>query len=424
MNKFLLLLALQILLLLGCEFAQSQVVYPIGGDKYSSATNRLFDESYNASKDSAAVPVLLTKIIRNSVDTRPLAMAFPKYKIKAMQLPLGLPDLSAYTDTVAVLWYLRNPMRTSVGVVNVMLIAQKPDNTLVYFVDSNNNRTFLDDGKPFQFKDNELQREVAIRDNMLGEVSLLLRNLSPTPSSPEQMAVKTQKATSTKTGRTSESSFNKRFGAHFIGSLSSGSGGASMFYRVMDKPDSDERNKSYNYTSRYFASLQTSAGIAVSFYNLYAGVSASYELSQVGEQNMVVKYEKAGRPVSQFQNNQGSWPYTRIHTTFFLEYDIPLTQKLKIAPVVSYSRYNFLQKQPFKIFGQEELNDYFLDRYTYAYGGKIKYSVSERGALFLEVYERVNHFDATSYFPDIVDGSFNMKLKQFYGGVGFQIRML
>lgn len=414
-------------LLFGAKTSYAQVIYPIGGDKYSSATSKLFDEAYNASKDSSAVPVLLTKFLKgNNVDTSPLAQAFPKYKIPAVLLPVALPNLSAYTDTVAVLWFLRNPIRPSVGVVNVMLIAQKPDQGLVYFVDSNNNGSFLDDGKPFEFNPGEQQRQVVVRDNRIGEVALLLQNLSPTPV-PATVAETPQRESRQEEGidewRINANDSRKNFGVHFIGGLSSGSGDATMFYRVMDKPDSDERNKSYTYSAKYFASLQTSLGLALSYRNLYIGGSGSYELSQVGEQNLTTRYEKAGVPAQHFLNNQGSWPYTRLNLTVFAEYDIPLTKTLKIAPMVSYTRYNLLTEHPFKIFGEAKLNDYFLDRYSYAYGGKIKYVASGRTMLFVELYKRVNHFDASSYFPDIVEGSFNLELNQTYGGIGVQVRM-
>ncbi|MBD1398608.1 hypothetical protein H9Q13_15655 [Pontibacter sp. JH31] len=408
------------LLLIGTGVSYAQVIYPIGGDKYSSATSKLFDEAYNAAKDSADVPVLLTKIRKGSnVDTSPLAQAFPKYRIPSLLLPVALPNLSAYIDTVAVLWYLRNPLRPSVGVVNVMMIAQKPDGGLVYFVDSNNNGNFMDDGKPFEFKPDEKQRQVEIRDNRVGEVSLLLQNLAPTPI----VETLESEKKSTRSWSVNETDVNKKFGVHFIGGLSSGSGNATMFYRVKDKPDSDERNKSYTYSAKYFASLQTSLGLALSYRNLYIGGSGSYELSQVGEQNLTTRYEKAGKPAQQFLNNQGSWPYTRVNLTVFAEYDIPLNRTLKFAPKVSYTRYNLLTEHPFKVFGEAKLNDYFLDRYSYSYGGKVKYKASGRTMLFVELYRRVNHFDASSYFPDIVEGSFHMDLEQVYGGIGVQVKM-
>ncbi|MDX5419239.1 MAG: hypothetical protein LPK09_08470 [Hymenobacteraceae bacterium] len=414
-------------LLFGARVSQAQVIYPIGGDKYSSATTKLFDEAYNAAKDSAAVPVLLTKLLKgNNVDTSPLAQAFPKYKIPSVLLPVALPNLSAYTDTVAVLWYLRNPFRPSVGVVNVMLIAQKPDQGLVYFVDNNNNGNFLDDGKPFEFKPGEQQRQVQVRDNRIGEVGLLLRNLAPTPVPAVAGKASNQKDRQEEgmdDWKIDVADSGKNFAVHFIGGLSSGSGNATMFYRVKDKPDSDERNKSYTYSAKYFASLQTSLGLALSYRNLYIGGSGSYELSQVGEQNLTTRYEKAGAPAQHFLNNQGSWPYTRLNLTVFAEYDIPLTETLRIAPMVSYTRYNLLTEHPFNIFGEAKLNDYFLDRYAYSYGGKIKYEASGRTMLFVELYKRVNHFDASSYFPDIVEGSFNMDLKQTYGGIGIQVKM-
>ena len=434
MKKHLQRLAILVLsvlfLLLKIETVSAQILYPIGGDQYSSATSKLFNEAYNPSMDSADVPVILTKISRSrSVDTTPLMKAFPHHRIPSLTIPVALPDLSGYIDTLAILWYLRNPMRPSIGVVNVMLIAQTPNHEFVYFVDSNNNGSFLDDHEPFQFRAGEKERQVQIRDIRLEEVTLLLRNLAPDVSptiyknqSPAAMpATANQEEPMQIIDKENQSA--KRFGIHFIGGLSSGSGDASMYFRVLDKPDSDETNKAYHYTAKYFASLNTQLGIAFSYRNFYLGGSGSYELSQVGEQNLTTRLDKSGTPTSRFQNNQGNWPYTRFNMTFFAEYDIPLSSKLKLAPIVSYTSFNILTEQPFRIFGEAKLNDYFRDRYTYSYGGKLKYVVSDKAMLFAELHRRENHFDASSYFPDIVDGSFKMKLNQIYGGVGVQVRV-
>lgn len=412
------------LLYMSTGTASAQILYPIGGDQYSSATGKLFNEAYNSSTDSAAVPVRMTKITRGRVvDTMPLVKAFPQHRIPATAIPVALPNMSGYVDTVALLWYLRNPMNPSVGVVNVMLIAQTQNQEIVYFVDSNNNGSFLDDHKPFQFGPGEKERQVQIYDHRLGEVTLLLRNLIPNgaPTTPSQQAPTAQP--DPKPIAEKESTEPKRFAIHFLGGLSSGSGDASMFFRVMDRPDSDETNKSYHYTAKYFASLNTQLGIAFSYRNFYIGGSGSYELSQVGEQNLTTRLDKAGTPVSRFQNNQGNWPYTRFNITVFAEYDIRLDSKLKLAPTISYTSYTILTEQPFQIFGEARLNDYFRDRYAYSYGAKLKYIMSEKAMLFVELYRRENHFNATSYFPDIVDGSFQMELDQVYGGVGIQVRV-
>ncbi|GAB3200700.1 hypothetical protein GCM10027293_22070 [Pontibacter aydingkolensis] len=357
------------------------------------------------------------------IDTTPLAKEFPKHKIPYIKLPVALPDLQGYADTVAVLWYLRNPLRPSSGVINVMLIAQKKNQELVYFIDSNNNNNFLDDGKPFHFKPEEKQKEVEIYDNRIGgSVTLLLHNLMPVNTPLAQKH--TPEAEQNKTGLEKKQVYKPRaFGLIFIGGLSSGSGDASMFFRVKNQPDSDERNMSYHYTAKYFASLNTSLGLAFSFRNFYIGGSGSYELSQVGEQNMRVRYEKGSAYVNQFLNNQGSWPYTRFNFTLFTEYDIPLNKKLRLTPMVSYTRYELLTEQPFTFSGAAKLNDYFHDRYAYSYGGKVKYVLTDRSMLFVELYKRENFFDASSYFSDIEEGSFKMSLKQVYGGVGIQVRV-
>ncbi|MDX5421503.1 MAG: hypothetical protein LPK14_04560 [Hymenobacteraceae bacterium] len=422
-NKLLHVTAFFVLALVFPERVSAQILYPTKGDQFSSATHKLFDEAYNQKQDSVTVPVVLVKFLAsgNQVSTAALVEGYPKYNIPNLLLSLELPDLTAYSDTTVALWYLRKPERPTVGAVNAMLIVQAGQNEYAYFIDKNNNRNFTDDGGPMTFKRGEKQREVKINDRWIGSVEIVLQNLASeplvlqedsAPLTPVQPAVSTPRR-------------NGAVTFHFISSLTSGSGDAFMqFDQLIDPAKPEEGSKNYKYEATYYASLNFNVGVAVSYRNLYLGVGGGAELLQIGQQDLtLVTTNKDGVRHSQFLNNRGNWPKTRAQVNAFAEYDIRLTRSLFLAPAVSYSRFKFLSGQSFT--PEENRTDKvdYKDSYFYTLGGKVKYALNDKTLLFIEIFQKQNHFDASSYFHSIKPDSFEMGLKQVYGGIGVQVRL-
>lgn len=402
--------------------AKGQIIYI--GDPSSAATQKRFKEIFSKNQDSESVPVALAELLpENTVNTADLSLAYPNHKIPFELLKINLPDLSAYRDTLVVLWYLRRPENVKAGTVNVMVIARDANQKLAYFIDENNNRDLADDGEPLFFKQGEQQRQIDVEDRRIGTLSFTLQNLETVvvtaPRQPEPVhdahptpvsGVVNQKA--------------GPFAIHFISGLSSGGGKASLSYRELPRPDSDEKDKTYTYEASYYASLNTNIGVAASLYHFYAGVSGSLEIFEVGEQYLVKEFSKQGVASRQLQLNTGYWPNMRINLNGFIEYDFLIGSSLRLAPTASYTRYDFIERHSFVYNGEREINQYFTDRYSYSFGGKIKYSVNEKSLLFFEVFKRYNHFDASSYFAYVEPESFSMRFNQFYGGVGLQLKLI
>lgn len=401
--------------------ASAQIIYV--GDASSAATLKRFSEIFSKNQDSESVPVALAELLpENTINTADLAIAFPKHKIPYELLKIELPVLSAYTDTLVVLWYLRRPENVKAGTVNVMLIAQDADKKLAYFIDENNNRDLTDDGSPLFFKEDEQQRQVDIEDRRLGTLSFILQNLEAAVDAPSQADVMPA-SVPMKPEKVVITPDRKPFAIHFISGLSSGSGKATLNYRELPRPDSDESDKTYTYKASYYASLNATMGVAASLYNFYIGVSGSMELFEVGEQYLIEEFNKKGVPSRQINHNTGYWPTMRLNLSGFVEYDFVIVDNLRFAPTASFTRYNFIQDHSFLLNGEKDINQYFTERYSYAFGGKVKYAVNDKSLLFLEVFRRYNHFDASSYFYYLEPGSFNMKFKQFYGGIGLQVKL-
>ncbi|WP_162053596.1 hypothetical protein [Pontibacter pamirensis] len=358
----------------------------------------------------------------NTVNTADLAKAYPKYKIPFELLTLSLPELSGYTDTLIVLWYLRKAERVRTGAVNVMLIALDENQELSYFIDRNNNQNLADDGSPYLFKEGEQQRQVNIEDRRIGTLSFMLQNLEAAIAAPVQPESLHKDIASVPESPVLTRE-REAFALHFISSLSSGGGKASLNYREMPRPDSDEEDKKYTYGASYYASFNTTIGVAASLYNFYVGVSGSVEMFEVGEQHLIKEFNKRGEAFRQVQPNTGYWPSKRINLSGFIEYDFLIGSSLRFAPTLSYTRYNFIESHSFVYNGERDINQYFTDRYSYSFGGKIKYSVTEKSLLFFEVFKRYNHFDGSSYFPNIEPETFSMKFNQLYGGIGFQLKL-
>lgn len=401
--------------------ASAQIIYI--GDPSSAATQKRFSEIFNKDQDSASVPVALAELLPdNTVNTAGLALAYPKHKIPFELLSLKLPELAGYSDTLIVLWYLHRPENVKAGTVNVMLIAHDTNKKLAYFIDENNNRNLADDGDPLFFKKCEEHRQVDVQDRRLGTLSFMLQNLEAAvaiPVQPDAMPAGASK----KTEKVVIVLDEKPFAIHFISGLSSGSGKASLNYRELPRPDSDESDKTYNYHASYYASLNATMGAAASLHNFYIGVSGSMELFEVGEQYLVEEFSKQGVPSRQLNHNTGYWPNMRLNLSGFIEYDFIIVKNLRFAPTASFTHYNFIKSHSFVLNGEEDINQYFTERYSFSFGGKIKYAINDKSFLFLEVFRRYNHFDASSYFAYLEPESFNMKFNQFYGGAGLQIKL-
>ncbi|MFD3002213.1 hypothetical protein ACFS7Z_17715 [Pontibacter toksunensis] len=408
--------------LLVAPSVSAQIIYI--GDPSSAATQKRFNEIFSKNQDSESVPVALAELLpENTINTADLALTFPKHKIPFELLKVKLPVLTDYTDTLVVLWYLRKPENVKAGTVNVMLIAQDAQKKLAYFIDENNNRDLSDDGSPFFFEEGEKQRQVDIEDKRIGTLSFVLQNLEAAVAAPAQPEIAPY-GTNEKSEKVVIAPDEKPpFAIHFISGLSSGSGKALLSYRELPRPDSDESDKTYTYNASYYASLHTTMGIAASLYNFYIGVSGSMELFEVGEQYLVEEFSKQGVPSRQLNHNTGYWPNMRLNLNGFMEYDFVIVNNLRFAPTASFTRYNFIQNHSFVLNGEKDINDYFTERYSYSFGGKVKYAVNNKSLFFLEVSSRFNHFNASSYFPYLEPESFNMKFKQFYGGIGLQVKL-
>lgn len=399
----------------------AQIIYI--GDPSSAATQKRFEELFSQNQDSASVPVALAKLHpENTINTADLAKAYPDYRIPFELLTLKLPELPGYTDTLIVLWYLHKIESKRAGAVNVMLIARNENQKLAYFIDRNNNRNLADDGSPLFFNQGEQQRQIDVRDRRIGSLSFMLQNLEAaqaTPEQPEQLYKGAAPVVESPVLTREKSAF----AIHFVSALTSGTGDATISYMELPRPNTDETDKRFTYTATYYASLNANVGVATSFHNLYVGVSGGFELFEVGEQNLIEEFKRKGKDYREVTPNTGYWPKMRTNINGFIEYDIFISNSLRLAPAISYTRYNYIQSQSFIYNGEREINQYFTDRYSYSFGGKLKYSVTEKSILFLEFSKRYNYFDASSYFAHLDPASFNMKFNQIYGGVGLQLKL-
>lgn len=419
MKQIFTFLASIFIVLLSHSSVLAQIFYPTNGDIYSSATSKLFNEAYNVQLDSAKVPVVLMELQQqaNTVTTDLLMEKYPNLEVPKLNITMELPALEGFTDRVVAMWFLRKPEAGGQGVVNVMLLAKNEEQQYVYFVDFNNNRNFNDDGGAVTFEYSEKQKEVVIYDQWLGELPLILQNISEQKETPRL-------ASEQKYKKPDSMLVAKPFKLHFLASVSSGSGDAFIeFTEPAGAGQSNSGGETYHkYIATFYASMNVNVGLAVSYKNLYIGAGGGVELFQVGEQDLLInKYDANGNlSASQYINNKGNWPNSRARVTALAEYDIPITKALAFTPAISYSRFSFLSKQSFVQGDDRGMKDLLKDSYSYSIGGKVKYDVTSRSKLYLEVNRKVNSFDASEYFVNAKSGSFDTELKQIYGGVGVQ----
>ncbi|MEQ9300279.1 MAG: hypothetical protein RIF33_17025 [Cyclobacteriaceae bacterium] len=228
------------------------------------------------------------------------------------------------------------------------------------------------------------------------------------------------------------------YGVQLFSSLGFGSGSGSMLF-VPEEPPPKMINQEYVVTVN--TSFRYSLGASFQYKKLQFGVLAGPEVYQVGEQILRTTFREPDRVVAQRLRdgrnfiwldderyvtrspNTGEWPRYIFHYGLFVDYNINIGNKFRIAPTGGFNKYFYFATQPFENFNDKNLNDFFTGRTQYNFGAKFKVLLNPKAYFSLNVVHRVTKFDASTYLNDIRPESFEQSYSQTYFEFAYSYRL-
>ncbi|MBE9481907.1 MAG: hypothetical protein IMY69_09455 [Bacteroidetes bacterium] len=365
--------------------------------------------------DSTVMPVMIIRLKSNIVNTTPFTHKYPNHKIPMDVFKITFPNLENTTDTIGILWFLRESVYSKLGIVNVMLITLSVDSVYNFYFDYNNNRDFTDDGDPYVFQSYTKQKNIVIEDNR--------KFYSFTLQNPfiEVEDIKRNRARNIIIRDSIWRATDKKFTANLTILVSSGSGRPEMSYVPLEAGDTSM----ICYKAHVYSSAAFSLVLELNWFNFTIGINGSIEKEDIGErfEHIYIYNYYIEDYIERIRSSTGHWPDAKFNFGLSLGYNIRLFKVARIMPYFGISSCIYLVDEPFlKYKNSNSVRECFKERYSIFYGSRVKFLVGEKTAFVLDIYQKNSYFDASSYFGNIDPSTFKMKYNKFYFGAGIQYR--
>lgn len=389
-------------------------LHPVNG-RYVQNLESLAARAQSPLNDTSKIPFVLLPADDSIITTMPLIKKYPDLLIPYDSIKIQFPEMQNCNDTVISLWLIEHdfiPRR----LVNVVLIGIK-NNDIIYFIDNNNNGNFIDDNHSLIFPSGCRAKKITIKDEKSGRYTFHLMN----PQYDYTTKEKNRKLTwnnNVKISNLAWSESTNQIKFHIFNSLTTAMGNVKLAYTTYEHYSS-QQNIKREYTAQVIASAQYTLQFALSYRNIYIGLVGRIEQLEFGNKKQTI-YQAGTKEIIY---GSGNWPDKKIHYGIFTEYDINVLKAFRFSPYASVSAYSYLNNYPFQKQNQLALNEGFQDRYTYTFGGRIKYLSGKKTIIYLDVCHRNFNFDGNSYFSPMLPGSFQLNYKLFYFGIGLQYRI-
>jgi hypothetical protein len=381
--------------------------------------------------DSISLPGVMFPLKASQISTIGLQSKFPQFNIPLEQFELSLPDLRNYVDTFVVLWYIRDFYWNQNPILNVMLVCSKADKTIDYFVDINNNRNFLDDVNPVDFRQNKSSRvEINIRD------ILYLINLS-NPNYSELNSQKLSAASQRNRLDVIEAWMNSRKKPKFnlLFSLTSCPGKVREDFEPVIKEDNV---KNFSFSGNVETSFSFDIGSSISYYGFNLGGIFSLEKNHFSAQYVTAYYKepvvldsKNGTVVlNELSKTGGNWPDVRYSYGAFVSYDLCYMDWV-VSPSAEIGSFKFKTDLVFVKGLTLKYQDFIKDPVYYKFGGDIKYLIGKNVGLLVRMHYKITKYNNFEFYNQlykssangIIESSYKQKYTQLFVGLGFQFRL-
>ncbi len=399
MKKFLLCLSVAYFLLYGL---QAQVTFPIIKpqqiDLYEYSKYMLMPENQASGiKSMSELPNAIFRYRNSQVNASMLnrnLMGEPPFPNEAYTFTL--PNMLGMPDTLVMMVGVTN--QAGERMVSTVVIGNLRDR-LAYFVDTNHNFDFTDDGNFLVFNEKEKFTKVGIQpegsetsfEYILFDLGLDEEYLSSLGIYPVEPAKKTKKAAKYQVPYLSHGS---RWNLQLA--FTTGSGEQYFSY---DTPN----GKNKKYSAVIDAVSRFSAGFSYAFRNLNLGVNLALDANQIGreEQYLTNVGDTDGDKITHY--NIGNWSRTRFMYGLFAEYDIRLIRNSYLSPYLHGFKYTHLQNETFSGYAKEvsreyNFNETFIHKNGYQFGAKVKLPMSEKVLVVLDIGYTKNNFDLKEDF--------------------------
>lgn len=314
----------------------------------------------------------------------------------SQEYDIVLPNLTGMVDTLIMLVGLTNAEEkriTSAVVIGNMR------NKLAYYVDSNHNFDFTDDGSFIFFNKKEKASLINIKtkgDN--NDFEYILFDLALVPQYLATLGVRLIDAPRVKSDREPKYPvpyFNPLSRLNLELSFATGSGDMSFAYNTLE-------NFNKEYAAAIDAVSRLNMSLSYAFFNLNVGASIAIEANQIGREEQYV--DDLSDPIDDQTNyNIGNWPRSRFIYGLFAEYDIRLIRNSYLTPYFFIFRSSYLGDERFEGYGNEvnedaSINDMFVNRLGRQFGAKLKFPMSQKVLVVLNVGYTQNGFDLSDNF--------------------------
>lgn len=334
-----------------------------------------------------------------------------------------LPNLTGMKDTLVLMVGVTN--EDEQRIVSAVVIGNMRDK-LAYYVDTNHNFDFTDDGSFIFFDKNNKASLVEIRPSeKKSSYDYILYDLALVPEYLATLGVQLMNVPRVKSDQEPKFAIpylnpGSRLNLEF--SFLTGAGDMSFSYNTPE--DVNKR-----YAAAIDAVSRFSLSLSYAFRNLNLGATLALDANQIGREEQYV--DDLGDPDdNQINYNIGNWPRSRFMYGVFAEYDIRLIKNSYVTPYFFLFRFNYLGDEGFEGYGselneEESLNNMFINRLGHQIGAKIKLPMSEKVMVVLNVGYTNNGFDLSDNFiQELHDASsISSEYGTFNYGVGAQFML-
>lgn len=337
---------------------------------------------------------------------------------------LQLPNMIGMPDTLVMM--VGVPGKNDKRIVSAVVIGNLRDR-LAYFVDTNHNFDFTDDGDFLIFNEEEKFSKVSIRPDTSEEsYEYIIFDLGLEEDYLKTLGIyliepaKAKKSKGEPKYKVPYLSLDSRLNLQFA--FTTGSGEQ---YFSFNTPDGT--NKKYSAVIDAVSRFSTSLSYA--FRNLNIGVNLALDANQIGrEEQYLTNYSNPNeQPKKVTHYNIGNWPRVRLMYGLFAEYDIRLIRNAYVSPYFHLFKYIHLQNESFSGYANEISNAYafnelFTNRIGQQFGAKLKLPMSEKVLVMFDVGYTKNSFGLKDGFilETYVANSLDTYSSTFNYGLGCQ----
>ncbi len=307
-----------------------------------------------------------------------------------------LPNLTGMLDTLVMMIGVTNA--ADQRIVSTVIIGNMRDK-LAYYVDTNHNFDFTDDGSFLFFDKQNKASLIEIKtpgDN--NNYEYILYDLALVPDYLATLGIRLMNAPRVKENQEPKFAIpylNPASRLNLEVSFLTGAGDMSFSYNTPE-------NVNKRYAAAIDAVSRFSLSLSYAFRNLNLGAMVALDANQIGREEQYVD-DLDDPDDKQINYNIGNWPRSRFMYGLFAEYDIRLIRNSYLTPYFHIFRFNYLGNEGFEGYGSElnetePVNNMFVNRLGQQFGAKVKLPMSQKVMVVLNVGYTRNGFDLSDGF--------------------------